>query len=85
MESSEPARPDDPHPPARILKIEPDGDFAKGLIKPKIRLMGRWLEQAGFRPGNHVCVTCVAAGVIELRSLDPFVLDETSPLGQEPF
>jgi type I toxin-antitoxin system toxin SymE len=52
------------------LKIEADGDFWKGLIKPKIRLMGRWLEQAGFRPGNRVHVTCIAPGVIELRSLD---------------
>jgi hypothetical protein len=33
----------------RTLKIEADGDRWKG-IKPKIRLMGRWLERAGFRP-----------------------------------
>jgi hypothetical protein len=38
------------------------------LIKPKIRLTGRWLERAGFRPGNHVQVTCASPGVIELRS-----------------
>jgi len=58
-----------PHPhPVRTLKIEADGDVWKGLIKPKIRLMGRWLERAGFKPGDRVNVACVAPGVIELRS-----------------
>jgi hypothetical protein len=60
-------------PPAtplpRQLKIEESGDAWKGLIKPKIRLMGRWLEQAGFKPGTRVHVVCVAPGVIELRSV----------------
>jgi hypothetical protein len=55
-------------PPVRTLKIEAEGDFWKGLTKPKIRLMGRWLERAGFNPGQHVQVTCVAPGVIELRA-----------------
>ena len=54
----------------RVLKIEADGDTWKGLIKPKIRLMGHWLKRAGFKPGHHVQVTCVAPGVIELRSSD---------------
>ena len=53
--------------PMRTLKIEEDGDRWKG-IKPKIRLMGRWLEQAGFKPGERVAVTCIAPGHIELRS-----------------
>ena len=57
-----------PHPSVRTLKIEPDGDPWRGLIKPIIRLMGRWLERAGFMPGERVHVTCVAPGVIELRS-----------------
>lgn len=52
----------------RTLKIESTGDFWKGHMKPKIRLMGHWLERAGFKPGYHVHVTCVAPGVIELRS-----------------
>ena len=54
----------------RTLKIEPDGDRWKG-IKPKIRLTGRWLERAGFKPGERVSVTCVAPGFIELRSPAP--------------
>ena len=52
----------------RTLKIEEEGDFAKSLVKPKIRLMGRWLEKAGFRPGNRVQVVCVSPGIIELRA-----------------
>lgn len=53
----------------RKLKIEEEGDTWKGVIKPKIRLMGRWLERAGFNPGNHVQVVFIAPGVIELRSV----------------
>ncbi len=54
-------------PASRTLKIEEDGDFWKRPAKPKIRLMGRWLERAGFRPGSRVRVICVAPGIIELR------------------
>ncbi len=73
------------HPPVRTLKIEEDGDFWKGLIKPKIRLTGRWLEQAGFRPGNRVRVVCVAPGVIELRSPDAMTVIETKqPSSKRP-
>ncbi len=39
-----------PQPPIRTLKIEADGDFWKGLIKPKIRIKGHWLERAGSTP-----------------------------------
>jgi hypothetical protein len=61
----------------RTLKIESTGDFWKGHMKPKIRLMGRWLEQAGFRPGKQVHVTCVSQGIIELRSSDASTINET--------
>jgi len=73
-----------PHGTVRTLKIEAEGDLWKGLIKPKIRLMGRWLEQAGFRPGHRVEVTCVAPGVIELRSPEGVGVDETKPPLSEP-
>jgi len=69
----------EPHPTVRMLKIEADGDFWKGLLKPKIRLVGRWLERAGFKPGNHVHVTCVAPGLIELRSPDAMTVDPAQP------
>jgi len=55
---------------ARQLKIEAEGDCWKGSLKPKIRLMGRWLERAGFQSGGRVQVVCVAPGIIELRTLN---------------
>ncbi len=55
--------------PDRMLKIEETGDSWKGVIKPKIRLMGRWLDKAGFKPGSRVQVVCVGPGVIQLRSV----------------
>lgn len=67
----------------RTLKIEADGDPWQGAVKPKIRLQGRWLEQAGFKPGLRVQITCIAAGVIELRSDDPSLLREPVPISPE--
>ena len=52
----------------RKLKIEEHGTDWKKPIKPKIRLVGRWLESAGFKPGQHVEVVCLAPGLLELRS-----------------
>jgi type I toxin-antitoxin system toxin SymE len=74
----------EPGLPVRTLKIEAEGDFWKGLTIPKIRLMGRWLERAGFNPGQRVQVTCVAPGVIELRAPDASTLKEleATPPGQ---
>ena len=73
----------------RTLQIEADGDFCKGLIKPKIRIMGRWLEQAGFKPGYRVQVTCIEPGVIELRAPDTVSLSALElpavPPPDEPF
>ncbi len=69
--------------PIRKLKIEAEGDFWKGLMKPKIRLMGRWLERAGFKPGNRVQVTCLAPGVIELRSADAAMVNGTRRASSE--
>ena len=69
--------------PVRKLKIEADGDFAKGSIKPKIRLMGRWLERAGFSPGCHVRVVCISPGVIEMRSPDALTMNPIPPPSSE--
>jgi len=38
----------------RTLKIEATGDLARRKVKPQIRLLGNWLEQAGFKPGHRV-------------------------------
>ena len=59
-----------PVPKVRQLKIEETGDPWKGKVRPKIRLQGCWLEQAGFRQGNYVHVKCVAVGIMELHSSD---------------
>jgi hypothetical protein len=66
----------EPRPAMRTLQIEADGDPWRGLIKPKIRLTGRWLEHAGFKPGERVQVTCLAPGLLELRAPEPLTLRE---------
>lgn len=66
-----------PCAPTRSLKIEEDGDYSKKRIRPKIRLMGRWLEKAGFIPGGRVQVVCVSPGIIELRA--PVSLKSSAP------
>ena len=84
MPGNQSVKPTAPDPPVRQLTIEAVGDFWKGLILPKIRLTGRWLERAGFNPGGQVRVTCVAPGVMELRSLDAVSADDSKPLPPEP-
>ncbi len=54
----------------RSLKIEATGDFFHGNITPKIRLTGRWLEQAGFKPGHRVEVRFDQTGNLTLRFLE---------------
>ena len=67
----------------RLLKIEEEGDFSENRVKPKIRLMGRWLEKAGFRPGGRVQVICRAPGIIELRIPDALNSSEAKPINWE--
>jgi hypothetical protein len=63
------------HPPYKVmntrnLKIEAAGDFWLAKVSPKIRLSGRWLEQAGFKPGHRVEVEISQPGTLTLRFLD---------------
>jgi len=58
----------------RTLKIEETGDFFRGKVNPKIRLMGKWLQAAGFHPGQQVKVMLVQPGVLELRVCSPVQL-----------
>jgi hypothetical protein len=63
------------HPPYKVmntrnLKIEAAGDFWLVKVSPKIRLSGRWLEQAGFKPGHRVEVEISQPGTLTLRFLD---------------
>jgi len=84
MQHSDLAQSGGPRLSDRTLKIERDGDSWNGLIRPKIRLTGRWLERAGFRPGDRVHVTCVAPGIIELRSPGALALDEIKHVASKP-
>jgi hypothetical protein len=53
----------------RNLQIEATGDFCCGKITPKIRLVGQWLERAGFKPGHRVEVQISQPGILTLRFL----------------
>ena len=83
MQTSKTLPPSAANPSGRTLKIEAVGDFWKGLIKPKIRLTGHWLQRAGFQPGTNVHVTCVAPGVIELRSPESLLVNQAKPASFE--
>ena len=50
----------------RSIKIEAIGDFQLGKIKPRIRLLGHWLERAGFKPGHRVEVRWDQPGTLTL-------------------
>jgi hypothetical protein len=52
----------------RSLKIEIHGDTWRGKTKPKIRLIGQWLESAGFIAGQRVQVVNTAPGILEIRA-----------------
>ena len=54
----------------RTLKIEAAGDFALGKVQPKIRLTGRWLERAGFKPGHRVEVRLLEPGTLALHFVE---------------
>jgi hypothetical protein len=51
----------------RTLKIEAVGDFAYTKIKPRIRLTGLWLEQAGFKPGHRAAIHVPRPGELIMR------------------
>jgi 3'-phosphoadenosine 5'-phosphosulfate sulfotransferase len=51
----------------RNLKIEAVGDFACRRIRPRIRLSGQWLENAGFKPGHRVEVSSSKPGELSLQ------------------
>ena len=54
----------------RIPKVEETGDFYASKVKSRIRLSGRWLERAGFKPGHRVQVDWIKDGVLSLRFIE---------------
>ena len=67
------------NPRMRTLKIEAIGDFAYRRIKPRIRLSGQWLEQAGFKPGHRVEIFSSKPGELSLQ------FKEECPKSDVPF
>jgi hypothetical protein len=60
--------------PQRLIKIEEHSErrardiYGTGDTRcPKIRLKGKWIQAAGFAPGQYVQVTVISIGVIELK------------------
>ena len=51
----------------RSLKIEVVGDYACLKVKPRIRLSGQWLEQAGFKPGHRAVIHVPRPGELILQ------------------
>jgi hypothetical protein len=51
----------------RSLKIEERGDPGRRNTFPGIRLIGKWLERAGFKPGGRVHVHLLANGRLQLE------------------
>ena len=54
----------------RNLKIEATGDAWRGKIKPRIRLVGQWLERAGFKPGHRVVVEFPEPGTLSIQFIE---------------
>ena len=52
----------------RSLKIEVD-PWAEP-VKPRIRLHGRWLQEAGFKAGHRVEIHCAEPGKLTLRFVE---------------
>ena len=54
-------------PGKRILKVEEVGDFWRKRTKPRIRLKGKWLLNAGIPPNSHVEVENPQPGVLVIN------------------
>lgn len=65
-------------PARRKLKIENLGDPWRHKNCSGIRLKGQWLAQAGFHPGQHVAVTFISPGMMQLSSNNQLVAAEAS-------
>lgn len=55
------------NPKTRSLKVEAIGEFVYGKVRPRIRLTGLWLENAGFKPGHRVEISSSKPGELLLQ------------------
>lgn len=54
----------------RKLKVQDVGDYYQKEVKPQIRLQGKWLLNAGLKPGQQVHITNPQPGVLIVKCLD---------------
>ena len=52
------------NPNSRNVKVEEVGDFHKKRTFPRIRLKGKWLDNAGFPPNTRVEIDNPQDGVL---------------------
>jgi hypothetical protein len=65
----------------RSLKVEAEGDPWRSKLKPKLRLVGRWLEQMGFPPGGRVEVSPIEPGLLQIKLKPSVCAEATTPYG----
>ena len=53
---------------ARKLKVYEVGDAYKGTVQPQIRLQGKWLREAGFKPHDRIIIKKEGSRLIIERS-----------------
>ena len=58
------------NPNNRTIKVEEVGDFHKKRTFPRIRLKGKWLDNAGFPPNTRVEVDHSQHGVLIIQLID---------------
>jgi hypothetical protein len=66
----------------RPLTVEPHCDAKLRPVGSKLRLKGRWLQLAGFNPGDCVIVERVAGGLLIRSSNAPFPLPQSASLNR---
>ena len=66
-------------PTIRTLKIEADGDPWKGVLKPKIRIMGRWFNESS--PVSVVGKSWAAISPASRRIVVPLLPQFSGPAG----
>jgi len=54
----------------RTLKVHDIGDYYRKEVVPQIRLQGKWLLNAGVKPGKSVHITNPQPGVLIVKCLE---------------
>ena len=63
----------------RTVKIQPlvtpSTSYRKEKVKPVLKLVGNWLQRAGFEPGEHAVIV-VKDGVMTVTPENKYYLDQ---------